>query len=69
MTGATLEYAVRMLDAQYRAIITAEPNEIKTQLAYYEGLRRMLDIIVSDGYTQPYYIKQNDVKLHKLAKG
>jgi hypothetical protein len=70
MTGTTLVYALNVLEAQYRAILTAGSAEsIERQRTYYDGMRRMLEIIVSDSWTQPYDVQRiPEDRVHKIVK-
>lgn len=45
----TLLYALQVLDAQQAHI----PQNGKAQETYYNGMRRMLDIILTDAYCRP----------------
>lgn len=69
MTGATIVYALNVLEAQYRAISTVSTDSAERQQMYYDGMRRMLEIIVSDGWTQPYDVQRiPEDRAHKIIK-
>lgn len=58
MTERFLSYSLRVLDAQYKHIATRPtPTERERQQAYYDGMKQMLEIAVSDAYAAPYYIE------------
>lgn len=50
MKLSTVEYIRNVLDAQKKYCET-NPND-KVQRAYYDGMRAMFDIVVSDGFTK-----------------
>lgn len=50
MEKSTLEYARQVIAAQRRH--AADPRSGKTQQAYVEGLEKMLEIILTEGYTK-----------------
>lgn len=58
MTERFLSYSLRVLDAQYKHIATRPtPAERERQQAYYDGMKQMLEIAVSNAYAAPYYIE------------
>ena len=52
MDNTTLAYALHVLDAQKRNVKKfSSAAQRDRQQAYYDGMRRMLEIILTDGYT------------------
>jgi len=70
----TLHYAVRVLDAQYKHIKTrSTPAERERQKAFYDGMRQMFDIMISNAYSLPLSVdrRENDfdgTTLHVIVK-
>lgn len=59
MTERFLSYSLRVLDAQWKHIATRRtPIERERQVAYYNGMRQMLEIAVSNAYAVPLYIER-----------
>ena len=50
MKKSTLEYARHVIESQRKH--AADPRSSKTQRAYTEGLEKMLEIILTEGYTK-----------------
>lgn len=74
MTERSLTYALRVLDSQYKHILTRPtPAERERQQAYYDGMRQMLEIAVSNAYAAPLYIERrtddfDGEPLHEVIK-
>lgn len=63
MNKATLDYANNVIDAQrnaYENMVRNHEYKVKTkaQAAYYLGMKTMLEIILTEGYTIPLNAKQ-----------
>lgn len=69
-----LHYAVRALDAQYKHIKTRPTlAERERQQAFYDGMRQMFDIMISNAYSLPLSVDRrkdgfDDATLHVIVK-
>lgn len=55
----TLQYALSVLDTQYNYCMDKSMGT-NTQKTYYEGLKTMLDIILSDSYKEKCFVGYSD---------
>lgn len=55
----TLQYALSVLDTQHNHCMN-RLTATETQKAYYEGLKTMLDIILSDSYKKKCFVGYSD---------
>lgn len=63
----TLQYALSVLDTQYHYCMDKSTGT-NTQKAYYEGLKTMLDIILSDSYKKKCFVGYSDfASLHYVT--
>ena len=69
MDKRTLVYALQVLDAQFNANRKTEDRspEHMRQTAYYDGMRTMLELIISEGYTDNVYVVRENEKHTILA--
>lgn len=72
MKKETLEYALFILNTQ-REHLNNNDNFITdtgkfAQQAYYQGLRTMLDIIVSEAYTDEHYVDYGSDGIHHIKR-
>ena len=56
MNKNTLAYALRVLDSQAAHMNDGSQESIARQVAYYDGMRRMLEMIISEAYTDNVYV-------------
>lgn len=63
MDKRTLTYALQVLDKQREHIETKSSE----QNAYYDGMQRMLEIIISEAYTEPATVIYRNGKHSILA--
>lgn len=70
----TLHYAVRVLDSQYKHIKTQPtPAARERQQAFYDGMRQMFDIMISNAYSLPLSVDRrkddfDGAALHIIVK-
>lgn len=68
MERKTLAYALAMLDNQRAHTVTAENTfSGPAQAAYYDGMRVMLEAIISEAYTENVYVVRENGKHTILA--
>jgi hypothetical protein len=65
MTSKTLREALSILDVQKHYMNDGDEVSVKVQSAYYDGMRRMLELIVSEAYTDNTFVIVEDGK-HKI---
>ena len=65
MTSKTLKEALQVLDVQKRYMNDGNEVSAKVQSAYYDGMRRMLELIISEAYTDNTFVTVEDGK-HKI---
>lgn len=65
MTSKTLREAVSILDVQKHYMNDGDEVSVKVQSAYYDGMRRMLELIISEAYTDNTFVVVEEGK-HKI---
>lgn len=65
MTSKTLNEALQVLDVQKRYMNDGDEVSVKVQSAYYDGMCRMLELIISEAYTDNTFVVVEDGK-HKI---
>ena len=72
MKERTINYALHTLNTQYQHYLyyynTNNPN-CKEQEAYYEGMFRMMETLISDGYQNELYIERDNDNKHHIIGG
>lgn len=64
-----IETGLRLLDLHYSYIKDSKNERERTeQKAYYDGLRTMLEIIVSDNYREHYHINRDKCGHHNVSR-
>ena len=69
MDKSTLIYALQVLDVQFDANRKTEDRSLEhmRQSAYYDGMRRMLEMVLSEGYSDNVYVVREGGKHTVLA--
>lgn len=69
MDKSTLVYALQVLDVQadHNRKTPENAPEKRIQSAYYDGMRTMLELILSEGYSENVYIVRESGKHTVLA--
>lgn len=65
MTSKTLNEALQVLDVQKHYMHEGAEESVKIQSAYYDGMRRMLELIVSEAYSDNAFVVIENGK-HKI---
>lgn len=67
----TMDYALSVLNSQRAEINRYSPVsvEARTQRAYYDGMLTMLNIIVSNGFTENRLVNYNEFTHFHTVKG
>lgn len=64
-----IETSLRLLDLHYSYIKDLKNERDKTeQMAYYNGLRSMLENIISNCYREPYHINRDKYGHHNVSR-
>lgn len=69
MKNKTHRAALALLDAQYQHVNEVPYIHHETQAAYYTGLRNMLELVLTDNYTNNGAIVLADNGHHYFVKG
>ena len=67
MNYTRIDRALELLDIHYNYY--KENKRDKEQKAYYDGLKDMLENVLSNCYTENYYIKRNEYGKHFVSCG
>ncbi len=62
MERKTLVHALSVLDVQRKYMNEGSPESIARQVAYYDGMLRMLETIVSNAYEDNVFVIVDDGK-------
>ena len=63
MKESTINFALRVLDSQFNNVLSCRSDE---QRAYYDGMKVMFNMLVSDGYETNAHVKYFDNGIHYL---
>ena len=64
MKQSTIKFALNVLDAQLANVLSCKTKE---QRAYYDGIKLMFNILVSDGYETMTYAGYDDNGKHRIT--
>jgi len=67
MTSKTLNEALQVLGVQKHYMHEGTEESAKIQSAYYDGMRRMLELIVSEAYSDNAFVVIENGKHKMLA--
>lgn len=67
MDKRTLVYCLSLLDTQRTHMLEGGPESVRIQTAYYDGMRRMLEAIISEAYSENMYVVRENGKHTILA--
>lgn len=67
MERKTLAHALAVLDVQRKYMADGDPESVARQTAYYDGMLRMLETIVSNAYEDNVFVIVNNGKHSILA--
>ena len=63
MKQSTIEFALRVLDSQYENMLL---GKTEAHRAYYEGLKLMFNVLISEGYETTAHAKRFENGCHYI---